>query len=55
MRKTIQQVARNNTDAVMAGYTHLQPSEPITFAQYCAAILMEWTVTISESKMLGNS
>ena len=39
MRKTIQQVARNNTDAVMAGYTHLQPSEPITFAQYCAAIL----------------
>ena len=31
MRKTIQQVARNNT--------HLQPSEPITFAQYCAAIL----------------
>ena len=39
MRKTIQQVARNNTDAVMAGYTHLQPSESITFAQYCAAIL----------------
>ena len=31
MRKTIQQVARS--------YTHLQPSEPITFAQYCAAIL----------------
>ena len=39
MRKTIETVARNNTDAVMAGYTHLQPSEPITFAQYCSAIL----------------
>lgn len=39
MRKTIETVARNNTDAVMAGYTHLQPSEPITFGQYCSAIL----------------
>ena len=39
MRKTIEKVARENTDAVMAGYTHLQPSEPITFAQYCSAIL----------------
>ena len=39
MRRTILTVARNNFDAVMAGYTHLQPSEPITFAQYCSAIL----------------
>lgn len=39
MRRTIQTVARNNTDAVMAGYTHLQPSEPITFGQYCSAVL----------------
>ncbi len=39
MRRTILTVARNNSGAVMAGYTHLQPSEPITFAQYCSAIL----------------
>ncbi len=23
----------------MSGYTHLQPSEPITFAHYCAGML----------------
>ena len=39
MRQTLINVARHNTDAVMSGYTHLQPSEPITFAHYCAGVL----------------
>lgn len=39
LRKTILRVAHDGTDAVMAGYTHLQPSEPITFAHYCSGIL----------------
>ncbi|HAW45515.1 MAG TPA: argininosuccinate lyase [Sutterella sp.] len=39
MRQTVLDVARANTDAVMPGYTHLQASEPITFAHYCAAVL----------------
>lgn len=39
MRQAILDVAAKNTDAVFAGYTHMQPSEPITFAHYCSAIL----------------
>lgn len=39
MRQTLMDVAARNTDAVMAGYTHLQPSEPITFAHYCSGVL----------------
>jgi argininosuccinate lyase len=39
MRQTIIDVAKQNTDAVFAGYTHMQPSEPITFAHYCSAVL----------------
>ncbi len=39
MRQAILDVAAQNTDAVFAGYTHMQPSEPITFAHYCSAIL----------------
>ena len=39
MRQAIIDVARANKDAVFAGYTHMQPSEPITFAHYCSAIL----------------
>lgn len=39
MRCAILDVAAQNTDAVFAGYTHMQPSEPITFAHYCSAIL----------------
>ncbi len=39
MRQAIIDVARKNEDAVFAGYTHMQPSEPITFAHYCSAIL----------------
>ena len=39
MRQIVIDVAKKNTDAVMSGYTHLQPSEPITFAHYCSAVL----------------
>lgn len=39
LRRNFLQLARNNTDAVMSGYTHLQPSEPITLAHYCSAVL----------------
>ena len=38
LRRTLLEVARRNTDAVMSGYTHLQPSEPITFAHYLSAV-----------------
>lgn len=37
-RRTLLDLARRNTDAVMSGYTHLQPSEPITFAHYLSAV-----------------
>ncbi len=36
MRRTILTVARNNSDAVMAGYTHLQPSG----ADYICSVLL---------------
>lgn len=39
MRQVVIDVAEKNKDAVMSGYTHLQPSEPITFAHYCSAVL----------------
>ena len=39
MRQAVIETARKNTDAVFAGYTHMQPSEPITFAHYCSGIL----------------
>ena len=39
LRRSFLKIARENTDAMMSGYTHLQPSEPITLAHYCSAIL----------------
>lgn len=39
LRETMIAVAEKNKDAVLAGYTHQQPSEPITFAQYISGIL----------------
>ena len=39
LRRTLLKLARENVDTVMSGYTHLQPSEPITLAHYCSAIL----------------
>jgi len=38
LRRTLIELARKNEDAVMSGYTHLQPSEPITFAHYLSAV-----------------
>lgn len=38
LRRTLINLARKNEDAVMSGYTHLQPSEPITFAHYLSAV-----------------
>ncbi len=37
-RGTLLDLARRNTDSVFSGYTHLQPSEPITFAHYLSAV-----------------
>lgn len=39
MRKAILNTAEKYKDAVFSGYTHLQPSEPITFAHYLSGIL----------------
>ena len=38
LRHTLLDLARRNEDAVMSGYTHLQPSEPMTFAHYLSAV-----------------
>ncbi len=38
LRATLLEVAKKNKDAVMSGYTHMQPSEPITFAHYLSAV-----------------
>ena len=38
LRKVLIRLAQENFDAVMPGHTHLQPSEPITFAHYLNAI-----------------
>ncbi|MDL2060534.1 argininosuccinate lyase [Mesosutterella sp. AGMB02718] len=37
-RRTLIALARKNEDAVMSGYTHLQPSEPMTFGHYLSAV-----------------
>ena len=38
-RETLIGIARQNFDAVYSGYTHMQPSEPVTFAHYLSAVL----------------
>lgn len=38
-RKTLLQSARNGLDAVMSGYTHMQPSEPITYGHWASGVL----------------
>ena len=38
-RATAIAVARDNVDAVMSGYTHMQPSEPVTFGHWLSAVL----------------
>lgn len=39
LRTSLLEFAEANTETVFSGYTHLQPSEPITMAHYCSAIL----------------
>lgn len=39
LRTTLLEKAETNLDAVMSGYTHLQPAEPMTFASYLSAVL----------------
>ena len=39
LRRTLIDVARKNYDAVFSGYTHMQPSEPITYAHYLSGVL----------------
>lgn len=39
LRSIILEKAEENLESVMSGYTHLQPSEPMTFASYLSAIL----------------
>lgn len=38
LRRTILSLARANVSTVMSGYTHMQPSEPITFGHYLSAV-----------------
>ena len=38
LRRAYLELARNNIDTVMSGYTHMQPSEPITFAHYLSGV-----------------
>lgn len=38
LRQAFLNLGKRSTEAVMSGYTHLQPSEPITFAHYCSAV-----------------
>ncbi len=39
LRQSLLDLADKNRDAVMSGYTHMQPSEPITFGHYLSGIL----------------
>ena len=39
LRESMIKIARDNFDAVFSGYTHMQPSEPVTFAHYLSAVL----------------
>ena len=38
LRRAYLNLARQNLDTVMSGYTHMQPSEPITFAHYLSGV-----------------
>ena len=38
LRRAFLDLARQNLDTVMSGYTHMQPSEPITFAHYLSGV-----------------
>ena len=38
LRKSMLDLAAKNVDTVMSGYTHMQPSEPITFGHYLSGV-----------------
>ena len=38
LRRAYLELARDNLDTVMSGYTHMQPSEPVTFAHYLSGV-----------------
>ena len=38
LRRAYLALARGNLETVMSGYTHMQPSEPITFAHYLSGV-----------------
>ena len=38
MRRAMLELAEKHVDTVMSGYTHMQPSEPITFGHYLAGV-----------------
>ena len=38
LRRAYLALARENLETVMSGYTHMQPSEPITFAHYLSGV-----------------
>lgn len=38
LRRSLIELAEKNVDTVMSGYTHMQPSEPITFGHYLSGV-----------------
>ena len=47
LTETVLSKAKENTDAIMPGYTHLQRAQPITFAQHLLAYCMMFTRDIT--------
>ena len=47
LTKTVLEKAKENTDAIMPGYTHLQRAQPITFAHHLLAYCMMFSRDIT--------
>lgn len=50
LTETVLNKAKENTDAIMPGYTHLQRAQPITFAQHLLAYCMMFSRDITRIK-----
>ena len=50
LTETVLDKAKENTDAIMPGYTHLQRAQPITFAQHLLAYCMMFSRDITRIK-----
>ena len=50
LTETVLEKAKENTDAIMPGYTHLQRAQPITFAQHLLAYCMMFSRDITRIK-----